>query len=287
MRLRLGGPTEWVRERRSRPEPGGRTRARLARPVGLPARRPARLAAPRLRRPGDPGPGQAAGRGARRAGQRADAAARGRAAVPRPGRAQGRRDEVRPGAQPVRVGAARGHRRPVPGAPVPAAGCRSADADLPGPCRAQPRAGPRLAGLVRRLRPAAGRRRLDRAGAPGDLGRRPGRGGQGAVPRRRRGAPLRPEADRPAVQGDGAAGRRDGRRRPGRRADGPGERGTGLHPGGGRAAAGRRGLRRQRRVLRARGAGQHLPGDGQRVGGRGAAVHRGRPARRRNATRWP
>ena len=117
--------------------------------------------------------------------------------------------------------------------------------------------------------------------------RRPAGGGQGAVPGRRRGAALRPEADRPAVQGDVPAGRRHGRQRAGRGADRAGQRGARLHPGGRRPAAGGRGLRGQRGVLRAARAGQHVPGDGQRVGRGRAAVRRPPTCPTTSATRWP
>ena len=60
-----------------------------------------------------------------------------------------------------------------------------------------PRARRGLEGPPGRARPRAGRGGLDRPGAPGPLGRRPRGGGQGAVPRRRRGADLRPAPDRP------------------------------------------------------------------------------------------
>ena len=56
--------------------------------------------------------------------------------------------------------------------------------------RAGPRARRRLARAVRRVRRRPGRRRLDRPGAPGPLGRRARGRGQGAVPRRRRGAAV-------------------------------------------------------------------------------------------------
>ena len=95
------------------------------------------------------GLGKRLGRDAGRAGERAAAAAGSRAALPGSGRAQGRRDEVRPGAEPVRVGAAGGGRGTVSGAPGPAAGCRTADADLQGARRARPRARLGLARLVR------------------------------------------------------------------------------------------------------------------------------------------
>ena len=104
--------------------------------------------------------------------------------------------------------------------------------------------GPRLAGLVRRLRARCRRPRPRSVRCIGRPGGRTLGGGEGAVPGCRRGAALRPEADRPAVQGDRAAGRRDGRQAAGRRADCPGQRGARLHAGGRGPAAGRRGLRR-------------------------------------------
>ena len=84
---------------------------------------------------------QAARRQARRGRDDRDPAAHRRAAVPHPGRAQGRRDEVRPGAVGARGGAARRGRRALPRPADPAPGLRAADAD---PDRArQPRARPR------------------------------------------------------------------------------------------------------------------------------------------------
>ena len=87
----------------------------------------------------------------------------------------------------------------VPRAPDPAAGRRTADADVAGARGAGRELGAGLAGPIRRLRPAAGGRGLHRPGAPGGLARRSVGGGEGAVSGRRRGAAVRPAADRPAV----------------------------------------------------------------------------------------
>ena len=94
------------------------------------------------------------------------------------------------------------------------------------------RAGRRLARPVPRVRRRAGRGRLDRAGAPGGVVRRPRRRGQGAVPRCRRGAALRPQPDRPDEPAGRDARARPGRQAAGRRAEGAGRRGARLRAGG-------------------------------------------------------
>ena len=113
------------------------------------------------------------------------------------------------------------------------------------------------------LRCLPGGGRLDRSGPPGDLARRAYGRGEGAVPGCRRRAAIRPETDRPVVEGRRAAGRRCRRQRAGRGTDRAGQRGARLHPGGRLPAAGRRGLRRQCGVLRPARAGEHDEGDGQ------------------------
>ena len=125
----------------------------------------------------------------------------------------------------------------VPRAPDPAAGLRSPDADVAGPRRAGPRAGRRLEAGPGRARSAAGGRGLHRSGAPRGLARRPVGGGEGAVSGRRRGAALRSAADRPAVEGDRPARRRDGRQAVGRGDDRSDRRGARLHPGGRRTSS--------------------------------------------------
>ena len=87
---------------------------RHRRPAGAvqPASRgPARVPAARLRRPCHPRARQAHRRLLGRAGERRAPGAGRAAAVQGAGRAQGRGDEVRPGPEPVRGGAAGGHRR--------------------------------------------------------------------------------------------------------------------------------------------------------------------------------
>ena len=137
--------------------PAPRSRGRVSRPTGwspmrednggmteLPrkaAARTARLAAlpAGLRRtPGD-GLRQAARRQARRGRAVRGPAAHRRAALPHAGRAQGRGDEVRPGAERPGVRAARGAGRALPRAPHRAAGLRSADADRDRAPAARPR----------------------------------------------------------------------------------------------------------------------------------------------------
>ena len=109
-----------------------------------------------------------------------------RAAVQGARRAQGRGHEVRAGPEHLRGRPAGGARRPLPCHADQAPGRRSADARRDRAQGARGRARPPLAQAVRLVRRHAGRRRLDRAGAPGCLGGRPGRRRQGAVPRRRR-----------------------------------------------------------------------------------------------------
>ena len=142
----------------------------------------------------------------------------------------------------------------VPRAPDPTAGLRSPDAHVAGPRRAGPRAGRSLEAGPGRARSAAGGRGLHRSGAPRGLARRPVGRGEGAVSGRRRGAALRPAADRPAVEGDRPARRRDGRQAVGRGDDRADRRGARLHPGGRPPAAGGRWLRRPPGVRGAGGA---------------------------------
>ena len=223
------------------------------------------------------GPGPPARRRAGRAGERAAAAARGRAAVPGPRRPQGRGDEVRPGAEPVRVGAARGHRRPVPGPAVAAAGLRPADADLAGARRAGPRARARLAQPVHRLQTRCPR-------PPPRSGRCTGRPGPtAATVAVKVQYPGADEALRSDLKQIGRlskvisplAGGMDVERA-GRRADRPGQRGARLHPRGRRPAAGRRGFAGSAEFFVPHVLAGHVEGDGQRVGRGRPAVHRRR-----------
>ncbi len=126
---------------------------------------------------------------------------------------------------------------PYRAAAHPAAGLRSPDVGDHRAPRAGHRARHRLAQAARRVRRRPGRGRLDRPGAPRPLGRRPRGRGQGAVPRRRRGADGRPAPDQPGGAHRSAAmvpGHRH--QAAGRRAAGPGRRGARL-PARGRGAA--------------------------------------------------
>ena len=92
----------------------------------------------------------------------------------------------------------------LPRAPDRAAGLRAPDADRD---RARGRSsddlGPDWRERARLARRRPDRGRLDRPGAPGPLARRPRGRRQGAVPRRRRGAAVRPAPARPAGPGIG------------------------------------------------------------------------------------
>ena len=119
-----------------------------------------------VRRTPGHGPGQAARRQARRGRAVRCPAAHRRAALPHAGRAQGRGDEVRPGAERPGVRAAGGAGRALPRAPHRAAGLRAADADRDRARAAHRPPRRRLApapGLARRC---AHRGRLDRPGPP-------------------------------------------------------------------------------------------------------------------------
>ena len=226
------------------------------------AARTARLAAlPWVRRPERARAGQAARGRAGRGGDERHPAEDRRAAVPDPGRAQGRRDEVRPGAVGARGGAAGGDGRPLPRAPDQAAGLGTADAD---PDRARhPRPGPRprLAGQAGVARRRSDRGGQHRAGAQGALARRPRRRGEGAVPRRRRRAPFRHPSARAAGEDHRPAAARHRRQGPDGRGGGPGRRRARLQARGGGPVDVRGGVSRRsrdrgarRRRLRRQGA---------------------------------
>ena len=195
--------------------------------------RPAPRAVTRTREAGDPAPRlrRPHGARARQAGRRPPGGGRRRrgagthrrAAVQGPRRAQGRGDEVRPGPEHLRGGAARGARRPLPGHADQAAGRRSPDA---GGDRAQgagrgPR--PALAAAVRSPSTTSRPRRRPSA-------RCTGRSGRTAATSRSRSstrAPgealiCRPQPGRPGRPGRGRLDPRPGHQADPRRAEGRG-----------------------------------------------------------------
>src|SRR5664280_2516353 len=198
------GRTEWGHDRRARRQRSSRARPRAdlrLRTGGQDARLATGLRRTRHGRLRTPPHGTQ-----RRDRPERPASAGSRPGVPRARRAQGGRDEVRPGPQHVRGCASRRHRRPVPGAAPSPAGLRSPDAGVEAGGGAREGAGPELALTLRGVRTAAGRGSLDRSGAPCDLGRHwRTRGGEDPVPGRRRGPRERSRADRPACVGDGPA----------------------------------------------------------------------------------
>ena len=168
-----------------------------------------------------------------------------RAAVRRARRAQGRRDEVRPGAVGLRGGAARGAGRPVPRGADQAAGGRAADAD--------PRRAP---GARRAARPPAGATgsasSTTRPPPPRASARCTARCGTTAARSRSRCSTRAPArrccptcASWPGWPAAAAAGARPGRQAAGRRAAGAHRRGARLPRRGGEPARVRRGVRRR------------------------------------------
>ena len=220
-----------------------------------------------VRRPDGARARQAAGRPVGRVGADRGPAAHGRAAVPDPGRAQGRGDEVRPGAVGARGRAAGRAGGALPRAPDGAPGLGAADARGHGLRGDRGRARP---GLARPAGPdgrEGGRRRVDRPGAPRALARRPRGGGQGAVPRRRRRAARRPAADRAGGEGDGAGLPRHRHQAAGRGGPGPRGRRARLPPRGRGPGGVRRGLPRRPRDRGARRRRGRRHRAGQRVDG--------------------
>ena len=198
--------------------------ARTAKLVGLPAR------ARRSRRPR----GREAGRGPSGRGRRGRAAGpHGRAAVRGARPAQGRGDEVRPGAVGHGGRDARGARRPVPRDAHQAAGVRPPDGRRPGARDPRPRARAALGQHeARRVRRRAGGRGVDRPGAQGRLARRPRGRRQDPVPRRGRGADVRPQPARPGRPRRRVLGARHRHQADHGRAQGADERGARLPPRG-------------------------------------------------------
>ena len=127
---------------------------------------------------------------------------------------------------------------------------------------------------------------IDRPGAQGPLARRPRRRGQGAVPRRRRGADVRPAPDRPARPHRRAAGARRRHQAAGRGDAGARDRRARLRARGRGAAGLRRGVPRRPRH---RDPGRRRPGrrgPRHRVAGEPGlpGQHHPRAAPRRSAT---
>ena len=254
-----------VATRLRRPGQWGHDRAP---PQGCRAHGPTRCAPARLCRPAGDGARQAARRQARRRGALRGAAAHRRAALPHPGRAQGRCDEVRPGPQRAGVRPARGGQRALPRAPHRAAGLRSPDADGDRARAADHAPRRRLVRTARLARRCPDGGRVDRAGPPRPLARPRGRAGggggprgrrEGAVPRRRRGADVRPPPDLPRRARVRAGVPRHRPQAARRGAAGPRCRRARLPPRGGGAGGVRRGLRRPPRHRRARGRHRRRP----------------------------
>ena len=241
-------------------------------------------APPGLRRPHRRRHGPAVRRRQRGRGDARRPAAHRRAALQDPGGPQGRRDEDGPGAVHHGVGAPRGAGRALPPAADQAPGLRSPDVGDQGAPRARLPARHRLAQAARRVRRRPRGRGVDRPGAQGPLGRRPPGRGQGAVPRRRRGADVRPPPAQPGGPHRGLDDPGHRHQAADHRAAGPGRRGAGLRARGRGAGGVRRGVPRRpglpgprRRGAHRQGAGlgvdrQHrLPGPADRRGHPGAA----------------
>ena len=122
----------------------------------------------------------------------------------------------------------------------------------------------RPAGVARR-RPDRGR--VDRAGAQGTLGRRPRGRGQGAVPRSRRGADVRPPPARSRRQEPGAGAARHRHQGDHRGGAGPGPRRARLRARGRGPASLRRGLPRRPGRRHPRCRRRRQPHPGHRVAG--------------------
>ena len=180
------------------------------------------------RRTGHPGPRQADHRQVGRGRRGRDPASHRRTALLRPGPAQRRRHEVRPGDEHLRSGVARRGGRPIPGGTHQAAGGRAADEGgdrRPGHDRAVRAA---LAHPFHRVRRRTGRGGEHRSGPPRGLGGRPRGRRQAAVPRGRACAHgrLQPAvAVQPAVRAHVTG---HGCQTAARRAEGAHRRGTGL-----------------------------------------------------------
>ena len=159
-----------------------------------------------------------AGRGARvwaehrgasgRGGNRGDPGAYGRAGVPRPRGAQGRRDEVRAGAVDLRGGAAGRGGEPVPRGTHQAAGGGTPAARHRSPRGSRRAARPAVAIPLRAVRRHSRGRCVNRAGASSPLGRWSRSRSQGAVPGCRPGAAVRLHPGGPAGPAVRCAGAR-------------------------------------------------------------------------------
>ena len=182
-----------------------------------------------------------------------------RAHPPHPRRAQGRRAQGRAAALDGRGGVPvrpRGHL--ARGAHRDAGGQRRA-ALRRGRTRARRRARPRLARPAAGLRGGRGRRRVARAGPPGELAGAAG-GGEGAVPRRPRGAGVRRPDHLRRVSARLPRRPRAGAAAAGRRAARPAHRGARLRARGPGAGALRGRVRRRPRRRRAARAARHARG---------------------------